>query len=177
MKELEIISKYANECAGDNECTVEKLNLNRRTGVLYIEIERIDGTFMDINLCTKISKEFCKMLQVYAPNIKNAYDIEIASTGIDKTLKINLKMQEFSKYINRTINAQFYNQDNQVQQGLFIINKAEEEMLFLTPVENISSLEKSSKSNKLKSKLLKTNEEPAIVVKYDKLIKVKLSYV
>lgn len=168
MTDLEAVNKYANECAKNNECTVEKLNLNKRAGTLYMEIERQDGDLMSMNLCTKISKEFCKMLQVYVPNVKNSYNIEIASTGADKTLKSNLKAQEFSKYINRTINAQFYDQEDQVQQGLFSIIKAEEDTLFLAL--NCSA---QAKPSKLSAKACKENE--VVAVKYDKLIKVKLS--
>ncbi|MDR1609737.1 MAG: ribosome maturation factor RimP [Holosporales bacterium] len=86
------------------EIVVVNLFTRNKTRTLQIMIERLDGSSVSIDDCERISKAVSISLDVHDP-IKGKYNLEVSSTGIDRSL---VSPDDFIRFSGRQVVVNTY---------------------------------------------------------------------
>ena len=73
--------------------------------ILQIMIDRLDGSLVDVKNCENASHMISALMDVEDP-IKNAYDLEVSTPGIDRPL---VRVQDWKKYVGHLAKAELRN--------------------------------------------------------------------
>jgi len=113
-----------------------ELHQHNNRALLRVYIDREDGNGVTLDDCTRASREIGAILDVEDP-IKNRYELEVSSPGLDRTL---LTMTHFQKYIGRDVKIKLRNAISNKKNFDARIEKVEDGQIFLTCENEIMSV-------------------------------------
>lgn len=89
---------------GYNLVRVRQTSVKKGTPTLQVMIERGNGSAVNVDDCTKVSRALSALLDVEDP-FDSAYDLEISSTGVPRPLT---RLVDFKAYVGREVKLEIY---------------------------------------------------------------------
>lgn len=125
----EKIRDLAKECATQLECEILDIKVINRIELIQIYIGKLDNTPMDMELCAKLNYEICTVLEVYLPNVRLKYGVEVISAGLDRVL---MQTRDYIHNIGKRVSASYMNNNQQYHQMCFLMHADENEIWLLS---------------------------------------------
>lgn len=117
---------------GYNLVRVKQMAGQKTNTTLQIMIERGDGSAVNVDDCTKISRALSALLDVEDP-FEEAYDLEVSSTGVPRPLT---RLSDFKAYVGREIKSEIYPPVNNRKRFRGILSQANKDTLIITDGED-----------------------------------------
>lgn len=104
------ITEYANKSAEQYDCYVTDIKVISRIEKIQLFVSRQDLKALSMTECANINRDFCKLLDIYLPKVREKFNIEVSSAGLDRSLKT---YNEFKHAIGARVSITYMFNDQQ----------------------------------------------------------------
>jgi len=158
----EQIKDHAEEIAKQNNCQIIDIKVISKIEKLQLYICKIDGSFVSLDDCANVSNSFCALLDVHFPQVRERFNIEIISAGLDRVLKA----PDYNHGVQKRCAMTYINDANkQMYEFVYIVETNDDEAVFLK--------EEIIKQNVKNKSFMKFIKELGELLKYDAELDVK----
>lgn len=150
------ILEHAELVAKEFLCYITDIKVISRIEKVQLYIARNDLQPVGMHECSKINSEFCKLLDIYLPKVREKFNIEVISAGLDRVIRTN---EEFNHALSKRMHITHILNDQQFYNTFYLLQVTEDNMILIQESTLIKTLE-NKEAIQLFSKLLSaTNQQ------------------